>query len=102
MKSPVIESATYAVTQGPRFETAAEIKRLKNDGADIVGMTGMPECVLARELQISYLTLASSVNYAAGIAKSDITMEEIANAMRDSSDIVYGLLPELLKAVFGY
>lgn len=101
MKLPLIANATYAVTQGPRFETAAEIQRLKQDGAHIVGMTGMPECSLARELQIDYLTLASSVNYAAGIAQTDITMDKIREAMQTSSTLVYRLLPKLLKAVSG-
>ena len=99
MKLSLIEQGTYAATQGPRFETAAEIQRLKQDGAHIVGMTGMPECSLARELQISYLTLASNVNYAAGIVQAEITMEQISEAMQTSSSLIYQLLPELLKVV---
>jgi 5'-methylthioinosine phosphorylase len=58
----------YAATQGPRLETAAEIERLKRDGANIVGMTGMPEAALARELDIDYACLALVVNWAAGCA----------------------------------
>ena len=58
----------YAATQGPRLETAAEIERLKRDGANIVGMTGMPEAALARELEIEYACLALVVNWAAGCA----------------------------------
>ena len=58
----------YAATQGPRLETAAEIERLKRDGASIVGMTGMPEAALARELGIEYACLALVVNWAAGCA----------------------------------
>ena len=99
MGLPLIENATYAATQGPRFETAAEIRRLQQDGAHIVGMTGMPECSLARELKISYIALASSVNYAAGVAKTAITMQQISEAMQTSSNLVYRLLPELLKAI---
>lgn len=99
MGLPLIETGTYAATQGPRFETAAEIKRLKQDGAHIVGMTGMPECSLARELRIPYLTLASSVNYAAGVADNNITIDEITAAMEQASSVVYRLLPELLKNV---
>ncbi|MCW8936285.1 MAG: S-methyl-5'-thioinosine phosphorylase [Gammaproteobacteria bacterium] len=64
----LIDGATYAATQGPRLETAAEIQKLKRDGADIVGMTGMPEASLARELEIDYACCALVVNWAAGCA----------------------------------
>lgn len=63
---PVADGAVYAATQGPRLETAAEINRLANDGADIVGMTGMPEAGLARELGIPYAALCVVANWAAG------------------------------------
>jgi len=63
---PALAGGTYAATQGPRLETAAEIDRLERDGADMVGMTGMPEAVLARELGLCYATLAVVVNHAAG------------------------------------
>lgn len=68
---------TYAATQGPRFETAAEIRRLERDGADIVGMTGMPEAGLARELDLRYATVAVVVNRAAGKEASIISLKEI-------------------------
>ena len=63
---PLRDGGTYAATQGPRLETAAEIDRLARDGADIVGMTGMPEAALARELGMDYAMLAVVVNAAAG------------------------------------
>lgn len=66
----VQEGGTYATTQGPRLETAAEINRLERDGADMVGMTGMPEASLARELELCYAAVAVIVNYAAGRAES--------------------------------
>ncbi len=70
---------TYGVTQGPRLETPAEIERMARDGADMVGMTGMPEAYLARELDLCYATLAASVNWAAGRNGSDaIRMDAIA------------------------
>ena len=59
-------SAVYAATQGPRLETAAEIERLARDGADIVGMTGMPEASLARELEVPYAAICAVANWAAG------------------------------------
>jgi 5'-methylthioinosine phosphorylase len=61
-------AGTYGVTQGPRLETAAEIERLARDGCAMVGMTGMPEAALARELDIDYAICAVAVNYAAGRA----------------------------------
>lgn len=64
----VESSGVYAATQGPRLESAAEIERLKRDGADIVGMTGMPEAALARELGLEYACCALVVNWAAGCA----------------------------------
>ncbi len=62
----VLDRGVYAVTQGPRLETAAEIERLARDGADIVGMTAMPEAALAREIDLEYGAIAVVANYAAG------------------------------------
>jgi 5'-methylthioadenosine phosphorylase len=66
----VVDGAVYATTQGPRLETAAEINRMAKDGADIVGMTGMPEAGLARELELPYAALCVVSNWAAGRADS--------------------------------
>ncbi|QDX80791.1 5'-methylthioadenosine phosphorylase [Denitratisoma sp. DHT3] len=66
----ILEGAVYAATQGPRLETAAEVDRLERDGADIVGMTGMPEAVLARELELPYAAICVVANWAAGRADS--------------------------------
>src|SRR3954462_14485588 len=66
----VINGGVYAATQGPRLETAAEIDRLERDGAHVVGMTGMPEAALAREVSLDYATIAVVANYAAGRADS--------------------------------
>jgi len=62
----VADGGVYGVTQGPRLETAAEIGRMARDGCDIVGMTGMPEAALARELELDYACCAVVVNRAAG------------------------------------
>lgn len=63
---------TYGVTQGPRLETVAEIKRMQNDGCDIVGMTAMPEASLARELEMPYAQLSLVVNWAAGAGPAPV------------------------------
>ncbi|MBA4141625.1 MAG: S-methyl-5'-thioinosine phosphorylase [Nitrosospira sp.] len=66
----VMDGGTYGATQGPRLETAAEINRLERDGVDMVGMTGMPEAALAKELGLCYATIAVVANHAAGRAAS--------------------------------
>lgn len=76
----------YAATQGPRLETAAEISLLERDGCDIVGMTGMPEAALARELQLPYASLSLVVNPAAGKGKGLITMADIEKVMESGME----------------
>jgi purine nucleoside phosphorylase len=79
----VFDGATYACTQGPRLETRAEISKLERDGADIVGMTGMPEAALAREADVPYAALAVVVNPAAGKGSSaqTVSMEDIKKTL---------------------
>lgn len=83
---PLVDGGVYASTQGPRLETAAEINRLERDGADIVGMTGMPEASLAREAGLEYAAIAVVANFAAGRADSlhGIRMEEIEAVLQQS------------------
>ena len=69
-KEEIADGGVYAATQGPRLETAAEIERLARDGATVVGMTGMPEAALAREISLEYATIAVVVNHAAGRGES--------------------------------
>lgn len=71
------DGGVMAVTQGPRLETAAEVRRLRRDGCDVVGMTGMPEAALARELGLSYASLCMVVNAAAGLGEGPITLDAI-------------------------
>lgn len=97
---PIISGGTYAATQGPRLETAAEIDRLERDGADMVGMTGMPEAALARELGLCYAAVAIVSNHAAGrgdsaSAISHAAIEEVArNAMARVRDILERLVSD--------
>ncbi len=79
----VVDGATYACTQGPRLETAAEIERIARDGGDIVGMTGMPEAALAREAGLDYAALGVIVNHAAGRgdSKNAIRLDDLDHVM---------------------
>jgi 5'-methylthioinosine phosphorylase len=67
----MVDGGVYATTQGPRLETAAEVNRLERDGADLIGMTGMPEASLARELDIPYAAVCVVANWAAGRGNSE-------------------------------
>ncbi|MFC6185747.1 S-methyl-5'-thioinosine phosphorylase [Pseudoxanthomonas japonensis] len=85
----LVDGGCYGATQGPRLETRAEIRRMRRDGCDLVGMTGMPEAGLARELGLEYACLAIVANWAAGCGTDEeITMEEVlANVAAASSGI---------------
>lgn len=76
------EGGTYICTEGPRFETPAEIRVFKSWGADVVGMTGVPEVVLAREAEISYAGISIVTNTAAGISPLPLTHAEVTDAMK--------------------
>lgn len=77
----IIDGGVYAVCQGPRLETAAEVDRLERDGADFIGMTAMPEAALARELGMDYACLSLIVNYAAGRGENPIHADIEASTM---------------------
>ncbi len=94
----VVGDAVYATSQGPRLETAAEIDRLERDGADVVGMTGMPEAALARELELDYATIAVIANSAAGRAGSlhGIRMEQIEQVLQESLGRVRRIIEQVV------
>lgn len=87
-----------AVTQGPRLETAAEIKKLQREGCDLVGMTTMPEAALAREKNLAYATCALVANWAAGLEDQPITMEEIHKNLEKATENAKNLLSAVLKS----
>lgn len=87
---------TYVAVEGPRLETASEIKSFSILGGDIVGMTGMPEAALARELEICYAGISVVANYAAGISRRKLTVAEVMEAMKDSTEKI----KDLLKSTF--
>ena len=94
-----IDGGCYGATQGPRLETRAEIARMKRDGCDLVGMTGMPEAVLARELELDYACLALVANFAAGCGdEAEISIEEIFAHLAAATADVPRILAELLRA----
>jgi 5'-methylthioadenosine phosphorylase len=96
----VVDGATYACTQGPRLETAAEIERIARDGGDLVGMTGMPEAALAREAGLDYAALAVVVNHAAGRGDSrqQIKLEDLETVMRQTVTRAVHILEHALGA----
>ncbi|MGB2679938.1 MAG: S-methyl-5'-thioinosine phosphorylase [Candidatus Competibacter sp.] len=93
------ESCTYAAMQGPRLETAAEVRKLERDGCDIVGMTGMPEAALARELGLRYAACAVVANWAAGKVAGEITMAEIERNLVAGMARVKRLLARAIPAL---
>ena len=91
-----LEKGTYGITQGPRLETAAEIRRMHNDGCTIVGMTGMPEAALARELGLDYAVLTMVVNWAAGLEAEAIKMEDLKVYIEKGAETVRLILKQLM------
>ncbi len=93
----VIDGGVYGATQGPRLETAAEIERMQRDGCTLVGMTGMPEAVLARELGICYASCSVVANRAAGLGEGEIHMDEIQATLDSAMKKVEVLLDNWLR-----
>ena len=95
----VVAGGTYAATQGPRLESAAEISRLERDGADMVGMTGMPEAALAREAGLCYAAIAVVVNHAAGRRASAqaISHADIEEVQRGAMVRVERVIDQLVR-----
>lgn len=91
---PLFDGGVYGVTQGPRLETVAEVDRLARDGVSVIGMTGMPEAVLAAELGMAYASVALIVNMAAGRGSGDIHAQLHANmaAARAASEALITVL----------
>ena len=94
------DGGVYAATQGPRLETAAEIDRLERDGADLVGMTGMPEAVLARELDLPYAAISVVANHAAGRGSSarGIHFESLEVVLQEAMGRVRAVIEKLVSS----
>jgi 5'-methylthioadenosine phosphorylase len=83
---------TYVCTEGPRFETPAEITMFNKLGGDLVGMTNVPEAVLAREAEMCYVTVSMVTNYAAGISKLPLTHAEVLETMQSNTENIKQLV----------
>lgn len=97
---PCLDGGVYAATQGPRLDTAAEVRRMEQDGADMAGMTGMPEAALAREFGLSYATLAVVLNDAAGrrSSRDGVPLEIIGTVAQTAMARVRHILECLVDA----
>ncbi|TXD41867.1 S-methyl-5'-thioinosine phosphorylase [Xanthomonas campestris] len=94
----LVAGGCYGATQGPRLETIAEIARMRRDGCDLVGMTGMPEAALAREKGLEYACLAIVANWAAGCGDAqEITMAEVLSNVHAASSGLPELIGELAR-----
>lgn len=97
----VINSGLYVCTNGPRLETAAEIRTYAGWGADMVGMTLMPEAVLARELELCFTCIAVITNFAAGIVARKLTTKEVLSSMQSSKETLSSVLTAFFSAETG-
>lgn len=95
----VILGGTYVCTQGPRFETPAEIRMFKLLGGDLVGMTGLPEVVLAREREICYNSICIVSNYASGISENALTIDEVFEMVSEKEQELLELIYNFIKNV---
>lgn len=99
VKVPVKNGGTYVAVEGPRLETASEIKSFAILGGDVVGMTGMPEASLSRELEICYSSICVVANYAAGISKNKLTVAEVMDTMQAATEKLKILLRETFTLI---
>ncbi|WOJ94239.1 S-methyl-5'-thioinosine phosphorylase [Congregibacter variabilis] len=98
---PHVATAVLGVVQGPRLESAAEVRRFANDGCDLLGMTGMPEAALARELAIPYAAVCMVVNAAAGVSEKPISMDDIRQTLLQETALFGALLKAFLEQQSG-
>jgi len=95
----VHSQGTYVCTEGPRFETPAEITMFSKLGGHLVGMTNVPEVILAREAEMCYATIAMVTNFAAGISKTPLTYHEVIEIMNQNTDNLKNLLMNTIKLI---
>lgn len=95
----ILRRVTYVCVDGPRYETPAEVRMFSNLGGDVVGMTGVPEVILARELGMCYGSLAIVTNYAAGISAHRISHSEVIKSASSLQQIIYELLRQTIAQI---
>lgn len=96
---PCHNKGTYVCTEGPRFETPAEIKMYQQFDGDLVGMTSVPEVVLAKEAGLCYATVAMVTNFGAGISPTPLTHQEVLDAMKQNATNLRELLMQALEEI---
>ncbi len=94
----VENGGVHGITQGPRLETAAEVRKMAQEGCDIVGMTGMPEAALARELGLAYAAVCMVVNPAAGLGDVPLSLDMMRDILQRETRVVRRLLTALVTA----
>jgi 5'-methylthioadenosine phosphorylase len=95
----VFSEGVYACTQGPRFETPSEIRMIKTLGGDVIGMTGVPEVVLARELEICYGSICIVANFAAGISEKKLTATEVTDVVKKNEETLRAIIAATIKEI---
>lgn len=98
-QAPLRENGCYVCTNGPRYETAAEVRAFALLGGDIVGMTGVPEVVLARELGLCYAAVALITNLGAGLQQNKLTHQEVETVMQQSAQVLTTILQNSIPAI---
>jgi len=96
---PFVNGGTYICTEGPRYETPAEIQAFSSWGADVVGMTSVPEVTLAREAGLCYATLSMVTNLAAGISPHPLTHREVIDVVKEKINLIRELFLEVLAVL---
>jgi len=99
LKIDFVDEGVYICVEGPRFETPAEVRMYESWGADIVGMTGLPEAVFAREAGLRYATVAIVTNFAAGLTDTVVAHEDVVESMANNTVKVRDLLMHAARAL---
>jgi 5'-methylthioadenosine phosphorylase len=95
----VIEDGVYVCTEGPRFETAAEVDMFRKLGGTVVGMTGLPEAVLAREIEMCYTSICTVSNFAASISPNKLTIDEVFQVMGEKREKLIDLISDTILKI---
>lgn len=95
----IVDGGVYLCSEGPRFETKAEVKMFERLGATVLGMTGLPELVLAREMEMCYVSICTVSNYSTSIADEKLTMDEVLEIMNEQKTEVVSLIKNTIAEI---